>query len=176
MMKDKKNRKVIYLNKEYEIIHIYESGYCELKESLGWNYLLVPLADLQLNLKITLEGQLIWGYEKYAFCGWFSLVIKRTSFECTFLLPVQIIENADTRLFHKKCLLFSQIIKILIHSLLKSPNFPQEYGKYFSLLIKGILLNIQVFQLLDNIYHLKSHKWVKNWFLLMQNSPHLLWI
>lgn len=53
MMEHKKYGKVIYLNKEYEIIHIYESGYCELKESFGWNYLLVPLADLQINLKIS---------------------------------------------------------------------------------------------------------------------------
>lgn len=41
-------RKVVYQDKEYIIFHTYDSGYCELKENKGFNFLLVPVADLKL--------------------------------------------------------------------------------------------------------------------------------
>jgi hypothetical protein len=42
-----KGRKLIYQTKEYEIFHIYESGYCELKRDSGFDFLLVSIEDLK---------------------------------------------------------------------------------------------------------------------------------
>lgn len=44
-----KGRKLIYLAKEYEIFHIYESGYCELKGNSRFDFLLVSMEDLKIN-------------------------------------------------------------------------------------------------------------------------------
>jgi hypothetical protein len=45
----KKGRKLIYQTKEYEIFHIYDSGYCELKRVTGFDILLVSKEDLKIN-------------------------------------------------------------------------------------------------------------------------------
>jgi hypothetical protein len=49
---NEKYQKVVYKDKEYVIImYTYDSGYCELKESNGWNFILVPEAELSNNTK-----------------------------------------------------------------------------------------------------------------------------
>jgi hypothetical protein len=48
-----KYRIVIYKEKDYVIMHTYESGYCELKDCNGWNFLLVPTAELCQETKET---------------------------------------------------------------------------------------------------------------------------
>lgn len=41
--------RAIYQSKEYEILYIYESGNCELKEVSKRTIILVPISDLQLK-------------------------------------------------------------------------------------------------------------------------------
>jgi hypothetical protein len=48
---NEKYPKVIYKDKEYLIIYTYDSGYCELKESKGWSYLLVAATELSVTSK-----------------------------------------------------------------------------------------------------------------------------
>jgi hypothetical protein len=48
---NEKYRMVVYRDKEYIIMYTYDSGYCELKESNGWNFLLVPEAELSVTSK-----------------------------------------------------------------------------------------------------------------------------
>jgi hypothetical protein len=41
-------KRAIYQSKEYEIIYIYESGYCEIKDESKRNIMLVPMTELRL--------------------------------------------------------------------------------------------------------------------------------
>jgi hypothetical protein len=42
-------KRVFYQSKEYEIIYIYESGFCEIKDVSGRNIILIHITEIQLK-------------------------------------------------------------------------------------------------------------------------------